>query len=45
VTVAPDKVTVQYIRTWLPAAETATVKNGAVDDTWMVAAPLRGRTQ
>ena len=44
VTVAPDKVTAQYIRTWLPAAETTTVKNGSVDHTWTVAAPLRSRT-
>ncbi len=45
VTVAPDKVTAQYIRTWLPAAETATVKNGSVDHTWTVAAPLKTRAR
>ncbi len=45
VTVAPDKVTAQYVRTWLPAAETVTLKNGSVDDTWTVAAPLKTRAR
>ena len=45
VTVAPDKVTAQYIRSWLPASETATLKNGQVADTWTVAAPARSRAR
>jgi len=36
VTVSPDKVTTQYIRTWLPSQETATRRNGQVEDTWSV---------
>ena len=45
VIVAPDKVTAHYIRTWLPASETTTVKNGSVDDTWTVAAPRKTRAR
>lgn len=36
VTVAPDKVTSEYVRAWLPANETATRKNAQVDDSWAV---------
>jgi hypothetical protein len=39
VTVAPDQVTAQYVRAWLPSAETAQRRNGQVDDTWTVTAP------
>lgn len=35
VTVAPDKVTSEYVRAWLPADETATRKNAQIDDTWV----------
>lgn len=38
VTVTPTQTTAEYVRAWLPAMETATVKNGRIDDTW-VAAP------
>jgi PKD repeat protein len=36
VTVSPDRVTVQYVRAWLPKNETAQRKNGQVDDTWII---------
>jgi len=39
VTVSPIGVTAQYVRAWLPKNETATRKNGQVDDSWSVAAP------
>ena len=39
VTVSPTSVTSQYVRSWLPASETATQKNGSVDDTWTVGVP------
>ena len=39
VTVSPSGVTGRYVRAWLPASETATRKNGQVDDTWIVTAP------
>ena len=39
VTVNADHATSQYVRTWLPANETATRKNGQIDDTWSVGAP------
>jgi len=39
VNVAPDRVTVQYVRAWLPKDETAQRSNGQVDDAWSVAAP------
>jgi hypothetical protein len=38
VTVGPDRVTVQYVRAWLPGQETAQRKNGQVDDTWIIEA-------
>jgi len=41
VSVGPDGVTSRYIRTWLPASETATRKNGEVADAWSVGAPGR----
>lgn len=34
VTVSPTQVTSEYVRAWLPQMETATVKNGRIDDTW-----------
>ncbi len=34
VTVGPDRVQAQYIRSWLPASETSQQKNGEVADTW-----------
>jgi hypothetical protein len=37
--VAPDRVTVQYVRAWLPKDETAQRSNGQVDDAWSVVAP------
>ena len=36
VTVTPQAVTSEYVRTWLPAAQTATRLNGQVDDRWTV---------
>ncbi len=39
VTVSPTGVTARYVRAWLPASETATQRNGQVDDTWTVPAP------
>jgi hypothetical protein len=39
VTVSPSGVTGRYVRAWLPSSETATQKNGQVDDTWTVAFP------
>ncbi len=39
VTVAPAGVTVQYVRAWLPANETAQRINRQVDDVWSVVAP------
>jgi hypothetical protein len=41
VTVGPDRVTVQYVRAWLPKDETAQRRNGQVDDTWSVSAVAR----
>jgi hypothetical protein len=38
VTVGPERVTVEYVRAWLPGQETAQRKNGQVDDTWIIAA-------
>jgi hypothetical protein len=38
VNVTPDKITVQYIRTWLPEQETEKRKNGQADDTWSIEA-------
>lgn len=38
VTVAPNKVTAEYVRAWLPSQENATHRNGQVDDTWTVSA-------
>jgi hypothetical protein len=37
VTVAPDKVTVEYIRCWLPRDETALHKNGEVAHRYQIA--------
>jgi hypothetical protein len=39
VTVSPDHVTAEYVRAWLPAAETPQRRNGQVDDSWTVTAP------
>ena len=39
VTVAPDHVTGEYVRSWLPASESSQQHNGDVDDTWTVPAP------
>ena len=39
VTVTPNAVTSEYVRSWLPINETATRKNRQVDATWSVAAP------
>lgn len=38
VTVGPERVTVQYVRAWLSKDETASRRNGQVDDTWSVTA-------
>lgn len=38
VKVTPNLVTVQYVRAWLPANETAQRKNGQIDDVWSIAA-------
>lgn len=35
VTVSPTQVTSEYVRAWLPEMETATVKNGRIEDTWV----------
>jgi hypothetical protein len=35
VTVAPDRVTVQYVRAYLPRDENAERRNGEIDDTWV----------
>jgi len=43
VTVSPTGVTSQYVRTWLPGSETATRKNGQVDDTWTIGTPSMTR--
>ncbi len=39
VTVAPDQVTGEYVRSWLPASETAQRKNGEIADRYTIAAP------
>mgnify|MGYP006282799747 CR=1 FL=1 len=39
VTVSPKQVKVDYVRAWLPSAETAQRKNGQIDDSWTVSAP------
>ncbi len=36
VTVSPNSAQAQYVRAWLPASETATQKNGEIDDSWSV---------
>jgi PKD repeat protein len=36
VLVSPSGVQVQYVRAWLPENETATRKNGQIDDSWTV---------
>ena len=36
VTVSPTTVTSEYVRTWLPTAQTATRVNGQVDHRWVV---------
>lgn len=36
VSVSPDQVTSEYVRSWLPRNETATRRNGQVDDSWTV---------
>ena len=36
VTVAPNKATVEYVRTWLPKDETATKKNASIDNTYTI---------
>jgi hypothetical protein len=38
VTVGPDRVTVEYVRAWLPGQETTQRKNGQVEDTWFLKA-------
>jgi hypothetical protein len=43
VTVGPGALTGRYVRAWLPASETATRRNGQVDDTWTVLAPGASR--
>ncbi|MCE1204449.1 MAG: metallophosphoesterase [Holophagaceae bacterium] len=44
VTVSPAGVTAKYVRAWLPGQESATRKNGQVDDVWTVPA-LAARRQ
>jgi hypothetical protein len=39
VTVSPEGVTAQYVRSWLPANETSQRKNAQIDDIWNIAAP------
>ena len=39
VNVTPNLMTVQYVRAWLPANETAQRKNGQIDDVWSIAVP------
>ena len=39
VTVGPGGVRSEYVRSWLPANETATRRNGQVDDAWTVGTP------
>ncbi|MBS2015040.1 MAG: metallophosphoesterase [Deltaproteobacteria bacterium] len=39
VTVAPSQVTVDYVRSWLPANETAGRKNGEIADSYTVSPP------
>jgi hypothetical protein len=36
VTVSPERVRVEYVRSWLPALETSRRTNGQVDDSWTV---------
>ncbi|HWR13415.1 MAG TPA: metallophosphoesterase [Terriglobales bacterium] len=38
ITVSPDHVTSQYVRAWLPAAETDQRKNGQIDASWTILA-------
>jgi hypothetical protein len=38
VTVGPERVLVEYVRSWLPALETPRRVNGQVDDSWTVVA-------
>lgn len=38
ITVAPDKVTAEYVRSWLPKDETALRKNGQIDDSYTIIA-------
>ena len=39
VTVGPEGVRSEYVRSWTPANETATRRNAQVDDTWTVGNP------
>jgi hypothetical protein len=41
VTVTPSGINSQYVRAWLPKDETATRRNGQVDDSWSVALPKK----
>jgi aconitase A len=45
VNVGPDRVTVQYVRAWLPKDETAQRINRQVDDTWSAVAPAKSAAQ
>jgi hypothetical protein len=45
VNVGPDRVTVQYVRAWLPKDETAQRVNRQVDDTWSAVAPAKSAAQ
>jgi hypothetical protein len=39
VTVSPSQAKVEYVRAWLPRNETATRKNGQVDESWSLVTP------
>lgn len=39
VTVGTDKVRAEYVRSWLPTAETSTRKNAQMDHSWEVYVP------
>jgi hypothetical protein len=45
VNVGPDRVTVQYVRAWLPRDETTQRINRQVDDTWSAVAPAKSASQ
>ena len=39
ITVSPQQVKSDYVRSWLPSQESATRKNGQIDHSWSITAP------